>query len=251
MLSLTQSEKYALLHIVCRRFNTSNCLFVSSIEARPGIDFWNLNCRVLLRWELSALANAMGQQLSSCDCVIAVGGLRTCWSASVHVTKSWLLAGLVLACAVPLSAQEKWSVDDAVRIALATHPLLAGRTAHIAALQSVTTQAGLRPNPRFVVQSENWKFAGAAPFNIRSSTDQFAYITQVIETAQKRQRRVELSQENTQLAGLDRELLQQQIAARVKYAYWAAVGAERIRQLWVEHEDNFRQTISYHEARVR
>jgi outer membrane protein, heavy metal efflux system len=150
-----------------------------------------------------------------------------------------------------LHAQQKWSVEGAVRIALNSHPLLAGRMEHIAAVESLTTQAGLRPNPRLVFQSENWKFAGGHEFNIGTSTDQFLYGSQVIETAGKRQRRVELGQETARLANLDRELLQQQIAARVKKAYWAAVGAERVHQLWMEHQDNFRQTIAYHEARVK
>jgi cobalt-zinc-cadmium efflux system outer membrane protein len=143
------------------------------------------------------------------------------------------------------------SLEDAVRMALESHPLLNARAQHTVAMQGLVTQAGLRPNPVFIFQSENWKFAGGGPFNIGNATDQFAYISQVIETAGKRQRRLEWSQENARIAGLDRELLQKQIAARVKHAYWAAVGAERIRQLWVEHQDNFRQTIAYHEARVR
>jgi outer membrane protein, heavy metal efflux system len=161
------------------------------------------------------------------------------------------LGAVLMISGVCASAQQKLAAEDAVKIALTSHPLLTGRTEHIAALENITTQAGLRPNPRFVFQSENWKFAGGGPFHIGTSTDQFAYVSQLIETASKRQRRVEVNQENARVAGLEKELLQQQIAARVKKAYWAAVGAERVRQLWMEHQDNFRQTIAYHEARVR
>ena len=83
------------------------------------------------------------------------------------------------------------------------------------------------------------------------NSDQFGYFTQTIETGGKRQRRVELSQETQKLTSLERELLEKQIASKVKQAYWAAAGADRIRQLWVEQQENFRQTIEYHEIRVR
>ena len=109
----------------------------------------------------------------------------------------------------------------------------------------------LRPNPIIYMQSENWSLTGADPIHATVNSDQFGYFTQTIETGGKRQRRVELSQETQKLTSLERELLEKQIASKVKQAYWAAAGADRIRQLWVEQQENFRQTIEYHEIRVR
>ncbi|MEQ1947753.1 MAG: TolC family protein [Bryobacteraceae bacterium] len=158
---------------------------------------------------------------------------------------------LVFVAAIPLAGQEVLSIDEAVRRALANHPLLAAQTERIAAAGGLVQQARLRPNPIIYMQSENWSITGADPIGTSVNSDQFGYFTQTIETGNKRQRRVEASQEAQKLTTLERELLEKQIAARVKQAYWAAAGAERIRQLWVEQQDNFRQTIEYHEIRVR
>jgi hypothetical protein len=55
----------------------------------------------------------------------------------------------------------------------------------------------------------------------------------------------------TKRAGLEREVLARQIAARVKLAYWGAEGAERARSVLDETLRTFAQIVAYHEARVR
>ncbi len=161
---------------------------------------------------------------------------------------TWVFA---LVAAVRLSGQEVLTVDDAVRRALAAHPMLAAQSERIAAAGGLVQQAHLRPNPRIYLQSENWSITGADPISTSVNSDQFGYFTQPIEVGGKRQRRVDLSQQNLRLTTLERELLEKQISSRVKQAYWAAVGVESIRKLWEQELDNFRQTIEYHEIRVR
>ncbi|MEQ1883494.1 MAG: TolC family protein [Bryobacteraceae bacterium] len=156
----------------------------------------------------------------------------------------------VFVATVPLVGQDMLSIDEAVRRALANHPLLAAQTERIAAAGGFVQQARLRPNPTIYLQSENWSITGADPIHTSVNSDQFGYFMQTIETGNKRQRRVEASQQVKKLTELEKELLEKQIGFRVKQAYWAAVGAERVRQLWVEQQENFRQTIEYHEVRV-
>ena len=160
----------------------------------------------------------------------------------------WILA---LFAVVPVLAQETLTIDEAIQRAVRSHPLLSAQSQRVAAARGLVQQAGLRPNPRVYFQSENWSLSGADPVSTSANADQFAYFTQPIELGGKRQRRIELSQVNLRITSLEEELAARQIASRVSLAYWAAVGAQRVRSLWVEQLDNFRQTTEYHEVRVR
>lgn len=143
-------------------------------------------------------------------------------------------------------------LEDAVRLARETHPLLRAESARIRAAGARVDQAGLRINPRLFVQSENWR-GGVTPAQSISGTftDQFFYGSQILETGGKRERRVELAQERVQLSEWDQRVLERQIEIRVKLAYWAAVGAEQILAKLRENLENLRQTIEYHEAQFR
>lgn len=143
-------------------------------------------------------------------------------------------------------------LDEAVRQALAAHPLLQAESQRITTASALVQQAGLRPNPRLFIQSENWNFPGSPPQPIASVfTDQFLYASQVLETAGKRSRRVESAQQNVQLVGLEREILARQITYRVSSAYWIAAGAQRILDLLRENQQNLQQTVEYHENQLR
>lgn len=150
-----------------------------------------------------------------------------------------------------LHAQTSLTIDDAVRTALRNHPLLAERQQRTEVASSFALQAGLRPNPRLVAQSENWSLTGAPAQSIPVFTDQFLYLSQVVETGAKRDRRTDLGRTGVVLADLDRKLLERQITTRVKFAYWEALGTRRILELWREDEANFAQTIRYHQDRAR
>ena len=165
----------------------------------------------------------------------------------------WTLSVFFMSCLTGnLQAQKLLMLEDAVRQALDNHPLLQAESQRIATADALVTQAGARPNPRLFIQSENWNFSGAPTQPIASTfTDQFLYASQVLETAGKRQRRMDVAQQNVQLSLLDRELLAQQIIARVKLAYWSAVGAQRVLDLLEESKQNLQQTVEYHEIQLR
>ena len=159
---------------------------------------------------------------------------RTAWAQARRL----LLASAALAAFaqnVPAQSNpELLSLEDAVQKAISAHPALAAQSARVSAAAALVQQAGLRPNPRISLQSENWSLTGADPISTSINSDQFAYFNQTFETAGKRDRRVGLSRANHQLSGLERDLLERQIASRVKLAYWSAVGTERVRDLWVQ-----------------
>jgi outer membrane protein, heavy metal efflux system len=142
-------------------------------------------------------------------------------------------------------------LDDAVRQAMDNHPLLRAESQRIATADALVTQAGVRPNPRLFIQSENWRYSTPTQAITSTFTDQFAYLSQVLETGGKRQRRVDVAQQNVQLSQLERELVGKQIEARVKQAYWAAVGAEQVLQLLRTSAENMQQTVEYHEIQLR
>jgi cobalt-zinc-cadmium efflux system outer membrane protein len=148
-------------------------------------------------------------------------------------------------------AQTTLSLREAVSQALSSHPLLAVGTQRIAASEGLRRQAGLRPNPRVVLQTENVRAYGNPGFNFSRDADTFAYFSQTFETAGKRTRRVDAAAANLRRAELERELLARQIGSRVKRAYWYAVGAQRIHELLLETGRTFQQVVDYHEIRVR
>jgi cobalt-zinc-cadmium efflux system outer membrane protein len=158
---------------------------------------------------------------------------------------------LLAAGALTLSAQTTLSVREAVTEALAAHPMLAAGTARISASQGLLEQAGLRPNPRLFLQTENLRAHGTPGFRFAADADTFAYVSQLFETSGKRSRRMEAASAAVRRSALERELLSRQIANRVKLAYWNAVSSRKLYELLRENLGTFRQIVEYHEIRVR
>jgi cobalt-zinc-cadmium efflux system outer membrane protein len=156
-------------------------------------------------------------------------------------------AGLLVPCA---RAQTVLTLPDAVARALANHPRLAAEAGRIAAAQGLVQQAGLRPNARLYVQSENWR-AGAPQPVASVFTDQFLYASQLLETGGKRARRLEAARAGERLAEQDRQVIAREIALRVKLAYWAAWGEQQVVELLRSNQQNLLQAVQYHEIQVR
>src|SRR6201985_964892 len=82
-------------------------------------------------------------------------------------------------------------------------------------------QAGLRPNPRLYLQSEDLR-PWASNFDFANQTENYAYLGQTFEMDRKRAKRVDLANANIRRSQAEQQLLEQQIAGRVANAYWAA-----------------------------
>jgi outer membrane protein, heavy metal efflux system len=148
-------------------------------------------------------------------------------------------------------AQTTLTPESAVEIALEQHAFLTAAESRITAAQGLRVQAGLKPNPRLFLQSENTRFGGSPPFRFAHETDNFAYAAQVIESGGKRERRVEFAAENTKTREAELTALRRQTAARVLTAYWAAVGAQQLEASMVESLGNLERSVQYHRDRVQ
>ncbi|MGE5645457.1 MAG: TolC family protein [Acidobacteriota bacterium] len=166
-------------------------------------------------------------------------------------TKLRVLVVFLLIFAAAGRAQKVLSLSEAIETARSSHPSLRAAASRALAARAGITQARLLQNPRMYLQTENWRSWSTPALNASEQTDTYAYLSQPLEMGGKRAARTALARSAQRRAQLERELLERQIVARVKQAYWAGAGAERILRAYLENVSNFRQIIDYHEARVR
>jgi cobalt-zinc-cadmium efflux system outer membrane protein len=110
-------------------------------------------------------------------------------------------------------------------------------------------QAGLRPNPRLYIQSEDLR-PWAKRFDFANGTEDYGYLGQTFELDRKRAKRVDVANANIRRTEAEQELLEQQIAGRVARAYWAAVASARIVKLLEDDMTAVDDMVRYHKERV-
>jgi cobalt-zinc-cadmium efflux system outer membrane protein len=150
-----------------------------------------------------------------------------------------------------LLGQARLNLADAVAQALAGNPRLAVAAARMGAAEGLRRQAGLSPNPRLIVQLENTRFWGNPPFSYPQDTATYAFLAQTLETGGKRNRRVELANENIRSSEFELQLQRNQIVSRVSTAYWAAAGSAKVRDLLQDEVVNFDRVVQFHRDRFR
>ena len=172
------------------------------------------------------------------------------------VGASFVLA--VLSFSSLAQANEALSMEQALREAVTASPLLKAASDRIESSSGQVVQAGLRPNPRLVVQQENaraWEFSRAGDlqpgFVFTRDTDTYVYGAQLIERGGKRERRVEFAAAARDRSRADRDALEQQIRVRVASAYWIALSASKIRDLYRSDTDTFAQIVADQRNRVQ
>lgn len=159
--------------------------------------------------------------------------------------------GAVLATLCGLRAQTGLTLAEAIRQAQSAHPALQSAQSRIDAAQGLRTQASLRLNPRFLVQTENLRAWGAPPFSFPNDTDDFLTLTQVFEMGGKRAARIDAAAAAVRTAEVERAVAARQIAARVSAAYWSAVASASLHDLLQKDLENFERIVQYHRDRVR
>ncbi len=117
------------------------------------------------------------------------------------------------------------------------------------AVRGSVVQAGLRPNPRLYLQSEDLR-PWADNFDFPNATEDYAYIGQLFELGGKRSRRLDLARANVRQAEANRLLFNQQIAGRVAAAYWTAVTSIGIEKLLEEDLHAVDEIVRYNKERV-
>jgi len=150
-----------------------------------------------------------------------------------------------------LAAEMTLSPEDAVALALKENANLAAASARIEAAEGLRLQAGLKPNPRLIIQTENARIAGNTPFQYGQDTDNFGYVSQVFASGGKRERRLDLAGANVHANQLSFEGQRAQLAGRVLNAYWNAVGAQHLTKMLSESLAVLERTVQYHRDRVK
>ena len=157
----------------------------------------------------------------------------------------FLLALTCLAQSVPLGLHE------AVGQALASNAALAASRGRVEQARGQKKQAGLAPNPRLYLQTEDVRWWGSAPFSYANSTEEYGYVGQVIETAGKRGKRVGVADADLHGTELQDDLFRRRLVAQVSIDYWIAASAARIRDLYREDVKTYDEDVRYLADRVR
>ncbi len=117
------------------------------------------------------------------------------------------------------------------------------------AARGLVLQAGLRPNPRLYLQSEDLR-PWANNFTFPNATEDYAYLGQLFELGGKRGRRLDVARTNVRQAEAERLLMTQQIAGRVAAAYWSAVASVEIVRQLEQDMHAVDEIVRYNKARV-
>jgi outer membrane protein, heavy metal efflux system len=149
-------------------------------------------------------------------------------------------------CAAQAIAQTGLSLNDAVNFALSHRPEVRAAADRTSAADHLRAQAGLIPNPRLFLESEDLR---ASHFNFWQDSETFAYAAETLETSGRRGGRIATANQGVERSRLEAEQVHFQIALRVRQAYWTAQGTQFLAKLYQQDDDYFRQVISYHEAR--
>lgn len=179
--------------------------------------------------------------------LILTGLVRPLWLTALASLLLAAVPGVVYGQGIP----DELDLETALRLATEQHPALKGSAAVVAGTEGLILQGGLRPNPLFTVQTENWRFGGEPSFHVGSDLDLFAYVSQPFELGGKRERRVELAEQERTIAELQQRQLVWQIRQEVRRAFWRAFLAQREFELLEENARVFEQITNYHEVRVR
>ena len=140
------------------------------------------------------------------------------------------------------------SLHDAIQQSLASPQARLGQD-QVDAVRGSVVQAGLRPNPRLYLQSEDLR-PGADNFDFPNDTEDYAYIGQLFELGGKRSRRLDVARANVRQAEANQVLLNQQIAGRVAAAYWTAVTSIGVETLLEEDLHAVDEIVRYNKERV-
>lgn len=144
--------------------------------------------------------------------------------------------------------QQALSLHEAIEAALDS-PNAQIANGQVDVAQGQVRQAGLRPNPRLFLQSEDLR-PWANGFSFPNNTEDYGYLSQTFEIDGKRKRRVALANANLHRSDAERTLRVRQIAGAVAASYWSAVATERIANLLQQDLASVDDMVRYHKQRV-
>ncbi len=159
---------------------------------------------------------------------------------------SWCVLAMRLA--VLTTSGQSLSLHDAVESALKS-PQAQMAAAQTDEARGQLRQAALRPNPRLFLQSEDWRPWGS-DFDYGSQTENYAFVSQAIETDGKRGRRIALGRAQLAQAEAEEQAARLNLVSRVAGAYYQAVVLGRITTLLRRDMQTVDEMVHYDEQRV-
>lgn len=155
---------------------------------------------------------------------------------------------LSYACGADAHAQSRLSLHQAIQLAQDSPAARIGES-EVAAMQGVVKQAGLTPNPRLFLQSEDLR-PWAKDYTFSENTEDYAYVSQTLETDGKRSNRLHLAEARLNQTEAQRTLQLQQLDGRVAAGYWNAASTARISELMQQDLGALDNLIRYQQERV-
>lgn len=146
----------------------------------------------------------------------------------------------------PAAAQTRLSLADAVSQALRSRPSLQAEAERIGAAEGLRKQARLLANPEFQFQNENLRPGQAYTRDV----DTLALINQPLDILGKRKQRIAVADEGISSARAGYQTARWQLVHKVKLAYWAARGAQEVRDSLRRSVENFQQIVTFHSAQL-
>ena len=143
------------------------------------------------------------------------------------------------------------SLTQALSMARERNPAIDVSRERITAAEGMHKQAGLIPNPTLTATSENEPFGTSPGFSFGNQTDDYIYASQIVELGGKRGRRAAAAKAGVEASGLEAEITARQVAASVASSYWAADGADTVRELYRSEAEVFARMVEYSGGRVR
>jgi cobalt-zinc-cadmium efflux system outer membrane protein len=145
---------------------------------------------------------------------------------------------------------EKLDMSRAVEIALSNNPAVQAAAARTRGALGLERQAGLRPNPSFIFDTENIRFWGSPEIDASRDLDIFAYFSQPLEWRGKKARRLEVAAQDVKISEIELKGLQWRIRQDVRQAFLRALLAQKQLESIQESGRYFNQVVEYHRARV-
>ena len=124
------------------------------------------------------------------------------------------------------------SLRDALRLAVAGSPELAGFAWSVRSAEAEQLQAGLLPNPEVEIEYEN--FAGTGEFRGTRALETTIALGQLVELGGKRGKRVRVASADRRLAGWDYEAKRIEVLSAVTKRFIAVLTAQKQEKLTAE-----------------
>ncbi len=143
---------------------------------------------------------------------------------------------------------QRLTLHDAVQQAM-NSPQVRAAAAQVDEARGQLRQAGLGPNPRLFLQSEDFR-PWASDYDFATQTENYGFLSQTLELDGKRHRRVDLGTARVEQARANEAIVRARIAGRVAAAYWNAVVLDRTVLLLNEDMKAVDEMVRYHRERV-